>query len=32
MSIEEQDEFCRNWHDVAGMSEFMKIEVRTLDD
>ena len=32
MSIEEQDEFCRNWHDMAGMSEFMRIEVRTLHD
>ena len=32
MNIEEQDEFCRNWHDMTGMSEFMRIEVRTLDD
>tara|TARA_R110002012_G_scaffold292704_1_gene487972 strand:+ start:95 stop:358 length:264 start_codon:yes stop_codon:yes gene_type:complete len=32
MSVEEQDELCRNWHDMTGMSEFMKIEVRTLHD
>jgi hypothetical protein len=32
MAVEEQNEFCRNWQDMTGMSEFMKIEVRTLHD
>ena len=29
---EEWNEVWRNWHDIAGMNEFMKIEVRTLHD
>jgi len=30
--VEAWNEAWRNWHDIAGMTEFMRIEVLTLND